>query len=486
VAQEELHEMLHSCEVLSFMEQRTRMANHRMEGECEKLRHLMLKLEKEEEEIRALGEDAAVARRDAVKQLNETREAHADQQRAYEDCKTQRKTVAKEKKAGKEREKAFEEGERAAKLDGQGELDDDGELMLKQKSNDVQAARVATQIEKETAITQVSHAEEVFQRLRRATHDPESIATPAVLVVTMLSSKDRGLELQAQVDKTEQLSVQLGEEKKRLETDLQNFMYYGSSSQLLDDAEREFEPQLNEATRKMAMGRKRCASAKSLVHESKIGMALLTHLTLGDSIEKLVPDGEITNALERVERHLLGCLSAVNQAGARDGHRDSRGMKAEMARAAEAAAAAAAATASSEAADGYTTDEGGDEAKPLAPHPPAYPKPTGGGRTGGGDMAAYGAAAIFAQRMVNNVRVLTNAEQEDMLEDLPDEEQEGYDENGNELTLTRRTKRQTGGKGKDRKGARKGGGHPSSVPSSRSGSTSGARANAPGVAAPLQ
>lgn len=54
VAQEELHEMLHSCEVLAFMEQRTRMANHKMEGELEKLRHMVNKLHKEEEEIREL------------------------------------------------------------------------------------------------------------------------------------------------------------------------------------------------------------------------------------------------------------------------------------------------------------------------------------------------------------------------------------------------------------------------------------------------
>ena len=40
----------------------------------------------------------------------------------------QRSTVISEKKKSKERENAFEEGERAAKLDGKGELDEQGEL----------------------------------------------------------------------------------------------------------------------------------------------------------------------------------------------------------------------------------------------------------------------------------------------------------------------------------------------------------------------
>ena len=125
-------------------------------SELDSLRLMVLKLQKEEEEIRELSEDAAEARKAALKQLGAAREAHADQQRAYEDLKMQRNTVNKEKGARKEREKAFEEGERAAKLDGQGELDEEGELLLKQKSNDVQAERVAAEIEREAATNKVS------------------------------------------------------------------------------------------------------------------------------------------------------------------------------------------------------------------------------------------------------------------------------------------------------------------------------------------
>ena len=91
----------------------------------------------------------------------------------------------------------------------QGELDEEGELLLRQKSNDVTAAKAASEIEKETALGQVSQIEEVFQRLRRAAHDPESISTPQDLIITMLSAKERGAALQAQVDKMEEHSIQL-------------------------------------------------------------------------------------------------------------------------------------------------------------------------------------------------------------------------------------------------------------------------------------
>ena len=47
-------------------------------------------------------------------------------------------------------------------------------------------------------MTEVSTVEEIYQRLRRTTHDPESISTPQDLLVTMLSAKDRGLELEQQ------------------------------------------------------------------------------------------------------------------------------------------------------------------------------------------------------------------------------------------------------------------------------------------------
>jgi hypothetical protein len=65
-----------------------------------------------------------------------------------------------------------------------------------------------------------------------------------------------------------------------------------------------------------------------------------------------------------------------------------------------------------------------------------------------------------------------------MVNEMPDEEQEGYDDHGNELNLTRRSKHSGGGtpqnpkKGGDPKKAKKAVVMP--------------RANAPGTAAPLQ
>ena len=403
-------------------------------------------------------DDASEAMRGARKQLNDAREAHAEQQRTYEDCKNQRVTMAKEKKAGKEREKAFEEGEKAAKLDGQGELDADGELMLKQKSNDVQAAHVSIQLERESAQTQVSHIEEVFQRLRRATHDPESISTPQDLIMTMLSAKERGEDLEAQRDKTDQLQQQLVQDKQRLETELQTFMYYGTS-QLNDAAEREFEPQLEQANKVMEYRRKKCTAAKGLVHESKIGIALLTHLTSGDSIEKLVGDSDIPMALDRIERHLLSCLATINHGGSHGAHvprSSARTSMAAKAAAVEAKEAVVVDDVTEAAAGGAEGDlDGGEEEKPaesvqdvsgegranapLAPHPPAYPKPTNSGRPDGATS--------------NNIRVLTQEELEHEIDNQPDAVQEGYDDEGNELSLTRRVQK---GTAKDKKGGRKG------------------------------
>ena len=287
IAQAELRDMLYHCEVLAHMEQRTRMANHATEGELEELRHTLNKLAKEQAEIVEIGDDASEAVRIAKRELQAARDAHADQQRAYQDMVEQRSTVVTERKAGKEREKAFEAGEIAAKLDGQGELDAEGEMQLRRDANDAQAARVTSTIAKEAAMQEVSRAEEVYQKLRRATHDPEAISTPQDLLVTMLSMEERGVELQNQVDRTEEAQNQLGLDLSRHQQELNNYLYFGSSSQLLAEAEREFEPSLEAANNLMDTRQKKCNGAKGLVHDAKIGMALLLHLTHGESVDKV-------------------------------------------------------------------------------------------------------------------------------------------------------------------------------------------------------
>ena len=185
-------------------------------------------------------------------------------------------------------------------------------------------------MEREAAITQVSHIEEVYQKLRRATHDPESISTPKDLTVTMLTAlgekhgvegfgPGRQAELEAQVKDYETQQEKLTEERTRLQGELSNFMYYGSSNQMMQEAEGEFEPKLDAAGKLMEGRRHKYGKLKKLVNDSKIGMALLTHLTLGDSIEKLATDSEIPMHLDRVERHLINLLSSIEQAAPRGG-----------------------------------------------------------------------------------------------------------------------------------------------------------------------
>lgn len=462
IAQAELKEMLFQCEVLAHMEQRTRMANHAVEGELDQLRHVINKLGKESDEINELAEDARDAMRNATRELASAREAHADQQRAYADMVEQRSTVITEKKSSKEREKAFEEGERAAKLDGQGELDAQGELELLRSANDITAARVMSTIEKETAAAEVSKAEEIYQKLRRSTHDPEAISTPQDLLVTMLSAKDRGIELQNQVDRTEEMQHQLTLDVQRHQGELNNYLYYGSSSQLVADAEREFEPQLEAATKQMERWSKRCTSAKSLVHDAKIGVALLMHLTHGEPVDKIAADGEVAAVLDRIERHLVNCLSTISHHHNPKATLGPRAMAriAEANRAAEEAAAAERAEGSpSPAGAEVDVSAEGEEGKasPLVPRPPPYPRPA----DASGDPRQLAMDAALMGKGGNNVRVFTFAEIEKVLDTLPEEEPEGVDDDGNELSLTRRRK------STDDKTPRKGGGGSGGAPGSK-------------------
>ena len=223
------------------------------------------------------------------------------------------------------------------------------------------------------------------------------------------SSPGRQAELEAQVKDYETQQEKLTEERTRLQGELSNFMYYGSSNQMMQEAEGEFEPKLD-AAGKLMEGRlgTRHGKLKKLVNDSKIGMALLTHLTLGDSIEKLATDSEIPMHLDRVERHLINLLSSIEQAQRTSGGGSSSGGRRQRA----AAAAEEAEEASAEEAVVADVGDGGEggaspadekpppppppQQPPLAPHPPSYPKPGGGG--GGGGRSGAGEQHPCADR----------------------------------------------------------------------------------------
>ena len=440
-AQEELREIQHSCEMLAFMEDRLRVANHCVEADLDKLKAGLDNLAREEEEIRALGDDASEAVRNTRRQLSLAREAHAAQQRAYDDCRSQRKMLISDKRKGAQREKAFEEREKHARLDGLGELDAEAEEQLRQAEKNVQVAKVTTHMERETALEDVSRAEAIFNRLRRSAHDPESIATPQDLLVTLLSAKDRALELQGQVDKSEELSRQLTLELQRLQNELQHCMYFGSSSQVLAEAEREFEPSIAAATALMETRQRRCATARNLVHDSKMGISLLHQLTHHESLETLPTDSDIPTVLERVERHLVACLATIGQVHARPYASTSRTghVRSVPESATEVAEPADAVVEESQARDlgastsGATVEKAilASETKappPSAPHPPSLP-----------NLSEHRTTSATTSRFAHNLRVLTQEQVDERLDSLPEDDPEGYDDDGTELLLTRRS-----------------------------------------------
>ena len=144
---------------------------------------------------------------------------------------------------------------------------------------------------------------------------------------------------------------------------------------------------------------------------------------------------------------------------------------AEANRAAEEAAAAEGSGRGSPAGAEVDLSAEGSEGKasPLVPRPPPYPKPA----DASGDPRQFAMDAALMGKGGNNVRVFTFAEIEKVLDTLPEEEPEGVDDDGTELSLTRRRK------STDEKTPRKGGGGSGGAPGSkRSFKTAGAPAAA--------
>ena len=529
-ASAELSAMQHHCEVLAHIEHRTRTANNKVGAEVDGLRAMMTTLLKDEETIREFEEDAQKSVRKARKELADAKAAHADQQRSYEDCKYQRGVINEEKKAQVRREHEFIEGEISAKLDGIGELDAAGEEQLKSQIDVIEGTHLTAQMQKDAVHSEETRMFEVFQKLRRATHDPESISTPQELYVTMVTAKDRTAELEEQVAQREELQQELGEDKDKARNELHQLMYFGSTSQALVEAESELQPKLDSASNLLTYRSSKFNDTRHLIQECKVGLSLLMNLTIGESLQKLISDAEVGVALERVERHLQSCLMGINAANtpqvgrggraaaqavaeqaaaadaaavveARTAAAEAEAEAAEAAAEAQAAAAAAAAAAEVEAAAPAPAEgdegaaapgQGGDSsakvaaekaaaaeeraaaaaqaaaaaaqaveaaeaaasARPTSAGTASASSPGGGGGGGGGAKGSSSSrskaidvheaqqvgAALLSARFVNNCRIVTEEEIEEQLGALL-EPDDGDDDDGEELELTRRTRK---------------------------------------------
>jgi len=197
---------------------------------------------------------------------------------------------------------------------------------------------------------------------------------------------------------------------------------------------------------------------------------------------QIVPDGEVGVSLERIETHLVSLLASINQRT--NPAAPPLGPRA-LARAAEAKAAEAAANAVERGEDEVLeigdAPAAADPSAVLVPQPPPYPKPVKSGGAGSSSSEARFLQSMGASRGGNNVRVFTYEEVERVLDDLPEEEPEGVDDEGNELNLTRR-QRKTSGEPSPRRGS---GGKPPSkgnAVASKGRTSGGGRSSAPGQA----
>ena len=131
-------------------------------------------------------------------------------------------------------------------------------------------------------------------------------------MISMLTASERGEALKAQISDGQELQSLLLDEHHRLKGELQKHMYgITSSTTATVEVEREMAPALYASESLMATSQFKCGEARKLVLECKQGLGLLVNLALGESATKIVPDAEVGAALERVEKHIVACLSVI-------------------------------------------------------------------------------------------------------------------------------------------------------------------------------
>ena len=189
VAQEELLALLYNCEMLEHIEWRTSMANHKRQGAMTTLKAKRDKLHSEAAEIHELHDEASQSKNAADRELAAAKNAMLDRQRAYEECKQSRASVIQEQKQLRDRQEKNMKAEADAKMDGQGDLDAEGEQRLRDKAKDISRLTVQDQLQKEHSGQRESTLEAQYNRLRQASHNPQDIETPQDMMIAMLSVK---------------------------------------------------------------------------------------------------------------------------------------------------------------------------------------------------------------------------------------------------------------------------------------------------------
>jgi len=173
---------------------------------------------------------------------------------------------------------------------------------------------VAEALEKEHATTRVSVAQDHFRRLRLSLHDPSSVSTPQELVDTFQGMDSRKRVLNEQVTVARARQADVTQQKHKLEQDLQNILYMGSSNVALLEQENILELESETATAGLRSHKKAYSTVVSLVQDLRNGLASLLHMCqLESSASVVLKEDTLPDSLERIEKHLLGHLGELNR-----------------------------------------------------------------------------------------------------------------------------------------------------------------------------
>jgi len=327
------------------------------------------------------------------------------------------------------------------KLDTAGELDAEGEQRLRENARDINKRMLQTHLLTDNSGNREGKLEEQYTRLRLASHNPHDIETPQDMMHAMLSLEERTQERRAQAEAARHRSDHLAAEHARLDAELQRVMFFGSASQALAEVERSLQPAIEVADANCLKFRARAEAVKRLTTEAKLGLSLLLNLCApsDEAYRHVVQDSEVPASFDKIERHLLTCLSLIQM---HEQEALAAARRAELEEELERA---------SERAEEHHAPATEDMlAERAAEAERAVRKYTRAGALDAGVTSAFGHF---------NIRVKTEEEHEAMLEAMPSEEDDEEEDDG-ELHLTRQTpkvksdRRKTGSKG-DRSFAKK-------------------------------
>jgi len=302
--------------VKRLREERTGFDSH-----LKSLEDTMKGKEKDHEDLEILARDAVAARDGSRAELETLRVEYEEFVRWTEDQLNEQRSKVKAREEMENKMQQREKHRHDALLDARGELDEQGEAVLKQHYVASVLGKAATKREANTEEDRVNTYESAFRRIKEAT----GVSDVNEIIQKFLTQEDTLNRLNDLAKESQARIEQLTEERKRIQQKVVDAKMKSSSTAGNRRIVDEFEQLLSEAKVKSERIRTKYERLTKVMINVKAGIDHLgdkIHLALGRAASPRISssNGPVIDSLKQCQKRLALMMDTIKDKGTEDAH----------------------------------------------------------------------------------------------------------------------------------------------------------------------